>query len=303
VRLAIQGQAQLYLHIPANMRYSGFSLHGAGYTVNVQGRLYEPDTESDMKHDLMRVDEHTKALAEILKVAADVIGKKTVGVPNKKNKVQEVTSARELHHYLAALTFSDEQTERILAEGTQLSFPEKPWRMSLENLLTVITALCDGSDLPFDAPMYLGNGNLLTTSATVRQMSVFGELGFSFKTPNGTRYQLPDTRAEDILYREHKTVKGAVKKPMRTFVVQKKALEACAADWLAFLSDRTMEVREQRSSAFKSEVFGGEQGKKLWMFLIDTIPKIAAGPGALREEQGLEGEKEARKDLDFTDFL
>jgi hypothetical protein len=304
VKLAIQGQAQLYLSLTEDGRYSGFSLHGAGFTVNIQGRLYDVQNESDMIHDLTRIDEHTRALAEVLKIAASVIGKRTVGVPKKKLKVAEVTSARDLHQYLSQLSFSEEQTSDILAEGSKMSFPERPWRMSIDNVITVISHLCDGTSVPIDAPMYLGGGNLLTTNNVVRNMSVFGELGFSFRTPNGTRFRLPNSRSEDTLYKETKDPKGKVKRPWRTFVIQKKALETCASDWLAFLADRTMEVREQRSSAFKSEVFGGEQGRRLWMHLIDVVPKLEQGPALSVEEVDLEGEREdSRRELDFSDFI
>jgi hypothetical protein len=304
VRLAIQAQTMLYLHLTAEGRYSGFSLHGAGYTINIQGRLYDAADEAEMQHDLARADEHTKALAEILKVAADVIGKKTVGVPRKKTKVTDVTSARELHHYLRQLNLDDDRKQMILASAAQLSFPERPWRMSIDNVIDVITHLCDGTDLPSDAPMYLGGGTLLSENPVVRAMSVFGELGFSFRTPNGTRFKLPESRAADTLYKETKDAKGKSKKPMRTFVIQKKGLESCASDWLAFLADRILEVKEQRSSAFKSEVFGGEAGRRLWMHLIDVIPVVEKGPGYSAKDVELAGEKEGReKELDFADFL
>jgi hypothetical protein len=304
IRLAIQGQAQIFLHISGSGRYSGFSLHGAGFTVNIQGRMYEPDDESGLRHDLARVDEHVKSLAEILKVAAEVIGKRTVNVPKKKTKTGEVTSARDLHQYLSALTFTDEQREKILAEGTRLSFPEKPWRMTVENLIRIITHLVDEESLPIDAPMYLGGGTLLTSNLAVRNMSVFGELGFSFKTPNGSRFKLPKSRADDVLYKETKDSKGKVRRPMRTFVIQKKGLETCASDWGSFLLDRTMEVREQRSSAFKSEVFGGDAGKRLWMHLVDVIPKLESGSAAMMKEIELEGERgDGKGELDFSDFL
>jgi hypothetical protein len=176
--------------------------------------------------------------------------------------------------------------------------------MSIDNVIDVITHLCDGTDLPSDAPMYLGGGTLLSENPVVRAMSVFGELGFSFRTPNGTRFKLPESRAADTLYKETKDAKGKSKKPMRTFVIQKKGLESCASDWLAFLADRILEVKEQRSSAFKSEVFGGEAGRRLWMHLIDVIPVVEKGPGYSAKDVELAGEKEGReKELDFADFL
>lgn len=304
IKLALETQTIIYVYLERG-HYTGFSLHGACYEINIHGRLIAPESKETLSSEIKEVDEHAFHLAKILQICARVIGKKTKDYPVIKKK-GEITSARSLHKYLSSIPdfSSEEGRKEILDHSGYLNFRETPWKVTVETILNVVAILLEGSSLPDEAPMYIGGGNLFTQDSVIVAMSVFGEFGFSFRTSGGEKFRLPKDKKEDSMFKEVKGKKGKMIRPQRTFVVQKKSHAACSTDWSSFISDKVLIMKQQRSSAFKAEVFGGDKAQQLWEGLRDLVPEPKDTSGTSEELDEQDGEKEARpEEYAFDDFF
>lgn len=283
VQLAIQAQARLYLLI-SDGRYMGFTLHGWYFTVSIDSYKRVPVSHEELVTAVKLVDEHNVAVAQILSKLSKM---KTGGrLPTKKyldeRKPIVAKNPRELAELLRQFDLSDiEDREEIEKLANKLSFPQRFWEFSPEKILAAVDLLLAKSFPAVDLPLYVRGGTLTTTDPALSIFGLFGESGFSFRTPGGVAIKVPKDQGEDTLYKPYRGKNNKEIKPNPTLVVSKRSLGLCVEDWHAFTADHRFHNKNTRDQAFRSVAFGGPKGKELWNGLIDRV-------GVLAEDIGIE---------------
>lgn len=302
VKLAMEVQGRVFF-IFHHDRYVGFSLHGYYYDIHLGGQTFAPDSMEVVLSDARNMDEHTSAIAMILAVCSRSKGGATRA---KGKKATEFETPRKLRSFIAQFKgLQDEDKIEIDKLSTKLVFPQTYWAWSSDNYIAAIDLLLSGSEPSEDMPMY-PVGLLTTDDVHLSVFALFGDYGFSFLCPGGTGKRLPKDEASDTLFAKTKGKDNKMKTPSINLVIAKKGLQQCVKDWSDFLRTRTWVTREQRSSAFRSDLLTGEHSKKVWFALIKAIP-MPDDEEVLRADTVVGPAAKKRKldddDVDFTDFL
>jgi len=307
VALATRAQARVFPIIDGR-RYLGFTLHGWYFTVSIDGYKHRPLPHEELIKQVRRVDEHAVAIAEIMVKLSKLKLLETKRVPSKTfmkdARDESVRNPRGLAEVIRKFEpLDDDVNEEIEKLATHLSFPQRYWAFTVENILKAVDLLVSDSFPPSDVPMFPRGGTITCKKPALSIFAAFGECGFSFKTAAGRPLKVPSDISGDTVLKPYKGKNQKEVKPNPTFILSKKSLGLCVEDWKAFLIDHTFLNKETRDSAFRAIRFGGPPGAAFWRGLIERVGPLAentAGP-ILAEEKEL-GEDEfddvASDDLD-----
>lgn len=310
VSLAIRAQARMY-PILDGRRYLGFTLHGWYFTVSIDGYKHRPMFNEELVKQVRTVDEHAVAIASILQRLASlklIDGKKKPTKTFLQNAKPEVSSnPRKLAEFIRKFDLEDsEEIEEIEKLATRLSFPQRYWTFTVENILRAVDFLIAGSFPPVDTPMFPRGGTLTSATPTISIFALFGECGFSFKTAGGKPLKVPVDQSSDTVLKPYKGKNQKEVKPNPTFILSKKSLGLCVEDWKLFYGDHLFLNKETRDAAFRAIRFGGPYGVSFWKGLIERIGPIdviASGSTLRADLVSLGDDAVEEGDDDLLDFL
>lgn len=308
VSLAIRGQARLF-PIMDKRRYLGFTLHGWYFTVSIDGYKHRPIAQEELAKCVLQVDEHAVAIAEILKKLASmkmIDGKK----PTKKflldHKEEILKSPRALADLIRGFRIDEPDTvEELEKIAARLAYIQKYWTFTVENVLKAVDLLLAKSFPTPDAPMFTRGGTITATDSAISIFALFGDVGFSFRTPGGRPMKIPKDISADTVLKPYKG-KGAKEiTPNPTFILSKKSLGLCVEDWKAFMADHAFLNKPSRDAAFRCVAFGGPPGKKFWNGLIERVGPLVSETSHTFVADRLENEGSVISDDegDIGDFL
>lgn len=309
ISLAIRGQARIF-PILDNRRYLGYTLHGWYFTVSLDGYKHRPLDHSELIKQVRKVDEHAVAVAEILLILSKLRMKDSNRLPTKKHlldaKEPALRNPRALSELVRSFKLEEpEIRENIEKLATRLSFPQRYWAFTVENVLRAIDFLVAETYPSVDIPMFPRGGTITADRPALPIFAAFGECGFSFKTPGGRPFKVPAEISEDTVLKPYKGKNQKEVKPNPTFVLAKKSLVLCVDDWRSFLGDHVLLNKETRDSAFRAIRFGGVPGANFWKGLIERIGPMAVivGSKVAGDQIDLGDEMVSDVEDDLDDFL
>jgi len=309
ISLAIRAQARMF-PILDGRRYLGFTLHGWYFTVSIDGYKHRPIQVEELSKQIRVVDEHAVAIAGIcvkLGTLKLTDGKKKPTKTFMQASRPEIsTNPRKLAEFIRKFDLDQDDIEEIEKLSTRLSFPQRYWTYTVENILRAVDFLVAGSFPPVDTPMFPRGGTLTSLSAPISIFALFGECGFSFKTAGGKPLKVPADLTSDTVLKPYKGKNQKEVKPNPTFILSKKSLGLCTEDWKLFLGDHLFLNKETRDSAFRAIRFGGPYGVSFWKGLIERVGPlniVASGSSARADEVELGDDIIDDGDDDLLDFL
>lgn len=308
VKFAIEGQARLY-PLFSGLRYIGFTLHGWYFTIAIDGYKHRPKVYEELQLEIRSMDEHNVAIAEIMLKLGKLKLTETRKVPTKKKLTDSLEGCRQNPRLLAELIrefeMDEGSAEDIEKLGNKLSFPQRFQEFSVENVLRAVDLLLEKSFPHQNMPMYPRGGTLTTRDPIISIFAMFGHEGFSFRSPGGKAYTIPETRQSDVLFKPYKGQGGKEVKPNPTIVLNKRSLGVCVEDWVDFMKDRRFLLKATRDSAFRCIVFGGQKGRDFWFGLVDRVGPVERPMGISVNAEGVDLGEDAFSDVEETinDFL
>lgn len=309
ISLAVRAQGRLF-PIMDQRRYLGFTLHGWYFTVSIDGYKHRPVDTAELAKQVRRVDEHAVALAEILQRLQKLKLKDTNRVPSKMflqtAKEDALRNPRALANLVRSFKLEENEIiEEIEKMATRLSFPQRYWPFTVENILRAIDLLVSDSFPPIDVPMFARGGTITAEKPAISIFAAFGECGFSFKTPGGRPLKVPSEISGDTVLKPYKGKNQKEVKPNPTFIMSKKSLALCVDDWKAFLGDHVFLNKETRDAVFRAIKFGGPPGATFWKGLIERVGPLAIDAGVVVHGDEIDlGEDELSEgDDNLDDFL
>lgn len=291
ISLAIRAQARLF-PIVEGRRYLGFTIHGWYFTVSIDGYRHRPMEYATLVDHVRQVDEHAVALAEIFRMLSKLkltdtnkaMGKTVLqalrsDVANNPRKLAEVIRRFRIDDHTIA-----EEIEKCCS---RLSYPQRFWPYTVENILRAVDFLVADSFPPVDTPMFPRGGTITSRSPAIAIFALFGESGFSFKTAGGKPLKIAADLTGDTVLKPYKGKNQKEVKPNPTFILSKKSLGLCVEDWKVFLVDHLFLNKETRDSAFRSIRFGGPYGGLFWKGLIERVGplKVAEASTSVKPSQ------------------
>jgi len=274
VKLAIEAQARLFLMYGAS-GYVGFSLHGWYFSVSIDGYKHRPLPYDELVVKIRSIDEHAVAIGNICMKLMKAKRNDTGKLPGKASVQAKMPlirdSPRVLADYLKEFRLGDDDKEEIEKISNLLSFPQRFWTFSSENILKAVDLLLANSYPPSTEPLFLRGGILTSDSVPLSVFALFGDQAFSFRTAGGKLTKIPKDKASDTLFKPYKGKNDRTVNPNPTIILQKKTLNLCVEDWNAFMGDHNYYHKVTRDSAFRAVAIGGPKGKEFWYGLIERI--------------------------------
>lgn len=308
ISLAIRAQARMF-PIIKEKRYLGFTLHGWYFSVSIDGYKHRPVEYKELAQKVRLVDEHAVAIAEIFSRLAKMKLTDTGKAPAKKTLIEErskvVHNPRLLNEFIRRFNLDLDDKEEIEKLTSRLSFPQRYWPFTVDNVLRAVDLLIADSFPPVDLPMYPRSGTITTSDPALSVFALFGECGFSFKTSGGKAYKVPASISGDTVLKPYKGKNQKEVKPNPTFVLSKKSLGLCVEDWKVFMADRQFLNKETRDAAFRAIRFGGPFGVKFWTGIVERVGSVAIAEGSASKADQVELGDDILEEAedDFGDFL
>jgi hypothetical protein len=266
IRLALQSQARVYF-IREHGKYLGFCLLGEGFSIVAQGSEFLPVSAEEVRNQLARVSFHDNALAEICTMLSQCKLKN-----NKRKGVRpsDITSNRGLYEECLTRNVSEDEREALMKLTNDLSFPERYWRPSVENITRAIQIYCDNEgDHSSGDPMYIGGGMLFNTSEAFKALSVFGPTAPSFFTVGGEKKDIPAPGKPDPL----SVPDPSTGKPMLPVIpYTMKSIRTADSDLYKVWKDKAIYILpKERAGPSRSTQFTGKARDMMWSGLRNTI--------------------------------
>lgn len=279
IKLALQSQARVFF-IKEHDKYLGFTLIGEGFSIVAQGNEFTPVAAEEVREHLSKVSFHDNALSEICTILSQC--KLSTG-KRKAVKPSDISSSRDLYEECQIRKTSDDEKESVMKLANDLSFPERFWRPSAENLVKALRVYCDNNGRHAeDEPMYIGSGLLFERDATYLALSVFGATAPSFFTVGGEKREVPAPGKEDPL----SVIDSTTKKPVMAVIpYTMKSIRTSMADLYKVWKDKAIFVLpRERAGPSRTTQFTGKARDILWTGLRETIGEREIAPGEKRKD-------------------
>jgi len=186
IRLAIEGQCLCRPLYEDNV-YLGFTLLGAGFTVEINRVPYRPGS----KADLVTAIEKTGSNVSILTAIMDTIG---VEEEDEKELFKNIKTMWALRKAIKDYGVTEEDKRRVIEMAKMLRFAEKHWKSNPEDFAHAAELLCKpGSidDIPANADdLPIHPSYLYSSDAKAVVWSCFGGIAPTFRITGGTKISL-----------------------------------------------------------------------------------------------------------------
>jgi len=274
VRLAIMAQARLFPFL-SNGIYVGFALLGAGYSLSLDGYSHEPIEYSELAKKAASIDEHRVAIKEIVMRMAKMKLISTGKAPSKiwaQDAVDRAaTNPRHLIEAFRSMKVDDTAAVEIEKFASKLIYPQKFLDFTVENILYAIDLLVSGEMPPTDKPCWPKGGVITSKGNKLSVFAMFGDQGFSFRTPGGKSTAIPETFDQDTLFQPYKGKQGKEVVPNPQIILAKRVLSICVSDWDELLIAKACLMKQNRDAAFRTIAFAGKIAKPFWKGVIDRL--------------------------------
>jgi hypothetical protein len=179
IHIALQAQATVFPIYTGDV-YEGAVLSGAGYSVCVKGRVYEPIAYADLQQMVEGESMHSKAVAEL----ASLLVSATVPL--------EYTSIRGLSIIAKGVALDEIAKQQVVKVAYNLSFTsDKYWSTNPTFVQKALGYLLKPDEvIPSDVPMH--PKYIFTSDRVEEVMSAFGHQAPTFMIPNGAKRSFDD---------------------------------------------------------------------------------------------------------------
>jgi len=266
IKLALQTQARVYF-IREHERYLGFVLLGEGFSVIAQGSEFTPVSSDQVREHLSKISFHTNALSEICTMLS------ACKLNNGKRKTvnpSDIANNKGLYRECKMRKTTDQEKEDVMKLANDLSFPERYWKPSVENISRALKVYCDNGGVhEEEAPMYVGSGLLFETSETFLALSVFGPTAPSFFTVGGEKKDIPPPgKADPMSVIDEKTKKPVL--PVIPYTM--KSIKTAMIDLYKVYKDRAIFILpRERAGPSRTTQFTGKARDLMWTALRESI--------------------------------
>jgi len=273
IKLAVEGQARLF-PIVHGVKYHGFALLGARFTLAAYGKAFRPLSASDLRAELTDISLHDRALENLMNELNLCKRDQSFAKGEKVLKTsREITSARVLQREVLKRIIPEEKKDVITRLAADLAFPERFWTINVENVLKAMTLIVDDALPEMEVPMYLGGGVIVSDSVELAVLSAFGPIAFSLKSINGKKWQIPKPGMPDAASELIASSSGKSQvKRLATIIIQRKDLFQAARDVRDTVNEKAIWVKTSRESSNRGVSCGGKLRDDLW----EGLKKIMA---------------------------
>jgi hypothetical protein len=305
IKLGLEAQAIVYLLFDEGT-YKGFCLLGEYYQVFMNGHVYSPLSEEELRAELLTLQtksESRASLKQALRECKDVEGN-LLQVGDEEDFSKVLVVARILSK--VGIEASGKELVRDVEEKlARCGFPTQYRTFKPSFVAEAVRLLCDASvPLPDDLIFFIPPSNWRGIDEREYQiLASFGPRSFSFRNARGVEFTVPrDTKDEDRLSMDAK------KEGAQTFMlVSEKKVTECVRDWAEL--KKTGKIRmdlDERAGGNRGLKFEGKSKDLIWNELknagIKGVFERGTDEGKKRTHDAAFGTDDALADFSL-DFL
>lgn len=198
IEIALQAQSTVY-PVYTNGIYEGTVICGAGYSMCIKDRVFEPLTYANLQEVVRDSSAHSQSLERICSVLRE----------EHRDEISECRTMRGLSEIVKGIELDVLQRSEIVKAAHNLSYPSRYWSTATVNVKIMLDFLVNTEKaIPVDTPMH--PKYLFSVDHMELVLSAFGHQAPTFMIPNGTRCDLQNVNPPSNFHVRTITVENAV---------------------------------------------------------------------------------------------
>lgn len=270
VELCLQTQSMLYVIIEDNV-YLGFVLLGGGYSVSICDKWVYPESAVELQDTVLKMSTHKALLRQI----AEELSRWQVNVGGTRNPPTDVTSdmidkPRKLVKVVQSRFPPGEQSLQQLSNiANKLMYSQSYWAISTSNIIQSLKLIIQGGVIEDEDPLFPFKDFVMTAQEDYRIKSVlalFGARPWSLLSGGNTFHiKAPLVEDTNII----RAANGMY--PLDVICILPKLFDTAVRDCKKMIADKVFTVKVGRMSAAIGVKLKGEDARKFYISLKETI--------------------------------